>query len=347
MKPPIFIIGSERSGSNLLRLILNSHSNIIVPHPPHIFKYFKPLEKYYGNLTRQIPMKRLIKDIIYLIDTHIYPWEIKINPELLYKQSYPRNLAGVFFGIYDQYLLFSKKKRWACKSTFMIHYANIVLDHYPLAKFIWLVRDPRDVAASSRLSIFNPFHPYLTALLWRNQQLEGFDLIKSISEDNIEIFKYEDLIEEPRKIISKICDFINEKFEPQMLEFYKTHAAQKSSFLSTSWQNTTSPIISNNKNKYKKLLTKNEIYIVERITYDLMYELGYKPKNVSFRKKSILFFIKKIYYKILDKIWFIKVEFFSLLKDNNYFLRLRRAIFIKRLSLSLPLIYYLKMAIKK
>lgn len=37
---PIFIIGTERSGTNLLRLILNAHPNIALPHPPHIMKIF-------------------------------------------------------------------------------------------------------------------------------------------------------------------------------------------------------------------------------------------------------------------------------------------------------------------
>jgi len=36
---PLFILGTERSGSNLLRLICNAHSRITIPHPPHILRY--------------------------------------------------------------------------------------------------------------------------------------------------------------------------------------------------------------------------------------------------------------------------------------------------------------------
>ena len=47
---PLFIIGTERSGSNLLRVILDAHSRISVPHPPHIMRYFSPLVARYGDL---------------------------------------------------------------------------------------------------------------------------------------------------------------------------------------------------------------------------------------------------------------------------------------------------------
>ncbi|MCR4286857.1 MAG: sulfotransferase, partial [Deltaproteobacteria bacterium] len=47
---PIFIIGTERSGTNLLRLILNAHPNIALPHPPHIMKNFSGLVPLYHYL---------------------------------------------------------------------------------------------------------------------------------------------------------------------------------------------------------------------------------------------------------------------------------------------------------
>ena len=76
---PIFIIGTERSGSNLLRLILNAHSEIAVPHPPHVMSYFGPLEKYYGDLSRESNFRRLAKDVIVHLRSHIHPWEVEVD----------------------------------------------------------------------------------------------------------------------------------------------------------------------------------------------------------------------------------------------------------------------------
>lgn len=47
---PIQMIGTQRSGSNLLRLLLNQYTEIVAPHPPHILQRFYPLLPAYGDL---------------------------------------------------------------------------------------------------------------------------------------------------------------------------------------------------------------------------------------------------------------------------------------------------------
>ena len=71
---PLFIVGTERSGSNLLRVILNSHPNIVIPHPPHIMRYFAPLEARYGDLSDPRNFRRLVDDVLTLVKAHIHPW---------------------------------------------------------------------------------------------------------------------------------------------------------------------------------------------------------------------------------------------------------------------------------
>ena len=46
----IFMVGEQRSGSNLLRVILNESKNIAAPHPPHILQRMMPLVPLYGDL---------------------------------------------------------------------------------------------------------------------------------------------------------------------------------------------------------------------------------------------------------------------------------------------------------
>src|SRR5512133_799120 len=112
---PIFIIGTERSGTNLLRLILNEHNAIAVPHPPHIMKLFAPLESLYGDLTVDRNFRRLIEDVCRMVELHPYPWEIRPDREQLFQGVRDRNLLCVYFGIYDQYLAYAGKQRWCCK----------------------------------------------------------------------------------------------------------------------------------------------------------------------------------------------------------------------------------------
>lgn len=109
---PIFITGTQRSGTNLVRLILNTHDNIAIPHPPHIMKNFSKLEPFYSDLSRESNFKRLINDVVKLVELHPYPWGMAINREKIFKEARERNLINIYFALYNQYLESAGKKRW-------------------------------------------------------------------------------------------------------------------------------------------------------------------------------------------------------------------------------------------
>mgnify|MGYP001605421702 CR=1 FL=1 len=57
---PLFIVGTERSGSNLLRMMIQQTGSISSPHPPHLMRDLSPLEKNYGDLNDGKNLRRLI-----------------------------------------------------------------------------------------------------------------------------------------------------------------------------------------------------------------------------------------------------------------------------------------------
>jgi len=340
---PIFIIGTERSGSNLLRLILNAHSGIAVPHPPHILKFFSPLAASYGELTNDAALRQLVTDVLGLLRVHIYPWEIAITPERITPgqaaiegETRPKSLVGIFLALYDEYLRQSGKRRWGCKSTFVIDHVADVLVACPDARFILLVRDPRDVAVSSRRSIFSPFHPYFTALLWRRQQLTGARWLDSAASAKFHLMRYEDLIEHPEETVRSMCRFLGEDYQPQMLEFYRTPSARKSQELSASWRNVGSPIQAKNRNTFRRGLSADEIKLVEAVTGDLMTRFGYSlefpaagPEWPALQPSHL----KVIWFTVLDWAWRLAVEWQALRHDSNYHLHWQRRLFLWRLQL--------------
>jgi hypothetical protein len=274
---PLFIIGTERSGSNLLRLILNSHEAVHVPHPPHVVHYFAPLERYYGDLREKARFERLVADVLRLVRTHIHRWELPITAQELARAARWRDVFGVTAGLYDLALEASGKAFWGCKSTFMIDHVETVLRHYPAARFIHLVRDPRDVAASSKRSVFNPYHPALTARLWCRQQMTGRELHLRVGRDSLLRVRYEELLSAPEETVAQVCAFLGEPFDVKMLRFHETEEARKSASLSRSWRNTARPILSDNAGKWESGLRKHEVLQVERIAGPLMAYYGYQP----------------------------------------------------------------------
>jgi sulfotransferase family protein len=318
----MFIVGTERSGSNLLRVILNAHPAISIPHPPHILAFFAPLEKYYGDLSRERNFRKLLADVVRHVNRHIHPWPMSINVERLYATARPRDAFGLFAAIYDQYLEFTGKRRWGCKSTFMIHYVDRILARYPEAQIIWLVRDPRSVALSSRSSVFNPFHPYYVAQLWALQQKLALQLQATLSPANFTAVRYEDLITDPVKVVQSICTFLHEDFDPAMLDFYQTDDAHMSAALSRDWKNTASPILSNNGDKFLSRMSENEVALIESVAGDTMRKLGYRILlNREMEPPGPL---RRLYYATSNQCLRIPVEYHSWREDRNQWRRWAR-----------------------
>lgn len=272
---PVLIIGTERSGSNLLRLILDAHSAIAVPHPPHFMRYLAPLEASYGDLSRAERRRAATRDALTLLRTHIHPWEHLVDEDSVVAAASP-TMFGITAAIYEEYRRAQGKARWGCKSTFMVDHVDDVLAEYPGTRFIWLVRDPRDVAASAKRAVFGPYHPYLMATLWLRQQRRAQDALDRHGPGVVHHLRYEDLVARPEEEITKLCAFLGEPFEPAMLRPDRTRAAQRTARLSASWRNTGRPISEGSVGRHQRALTPAERRQVERVTGPFMERLGYR-----------------------------------------------------------------------
>lgn len=332
---PIFIIGTERSGTNLLRLMLNAHGAIAVPHPPHIVKFFSPLTLNYGDLRDDGNFRLLIEDVCTMVELHPYPWEIRPDREQVFGEARERSLLCIYFAIYDQYLRSSGKRRWCCKSTFMIDHVGEIRRAHPHARFIFMVRDARDVAVSARESIFNHFHVYYSALRWQREQRTGLDWLAELPPEQITLLRYEELIASPEEEIRRLCRFLGEEFEDQMLEYHRSREAQKSASLSISWENTSRPVLRENREKFRTRLKPAEIFMIEAICLKELHELGYEVTEdvaeLAARREELL--RPMLSYRITDFLMSLRTEAKHLFKDRNSLLRVRKILFLKYLGL--------------
>ena len=320
---PIFIIGTERSGSNLLRLILDVHPDVVIPHPPHLMKYFGELD--YGNLSELDNLRSLSRDMVKLIETHIFPWEIPLSSETLAKQALEPSHFGLVSTIYECVRSQHGVKRWGCKSTFMIKYITETLSVYPKAQFILLVRDPRDVAVSARKSVFSPCHPYLSATLWNEQQALGRAAESTLNDTQLYTLRYEDLLVDSEMVLRQVCDFLNLEFTPNLLRFFEQKEAKKSANLSESWGNTARPILKNNHQKFHTELSPKDIATVEKLCQDNMQYFGYALvtdqavlQNLTIGRRN------KIGIQSQEALMRLQIEWRSLRHDKNHWRRWKR-----------------------
>ena len=328
---PLFVIGTERSGSNLLRLMLNAHPRISVPHPPHILHYFAPLERGYGDLQQDRNFARLVRDVLRLVKVHIHPWAYKPQFDYVLKAAAPRDALGIKAALYRGHMHFDGKARWGCKSTFVVHHVKRVVRAFPDARFLWLIRDPRDVAVSSRISVFNPFHRQRTAQLWTREQRLGLAAEASLGPARLKRVYYEELIADPAAALRAISAFLGEDYSESMLRYYEGPDARRGAALSASWANVARPVNPNNAGRFRTELSDHERALVEAEAGDVMNALGYPLEHPPLAPRWRL--APHAHSIALDYALRLRVEAHSLMHERNHWRRWARRCLLTWLQL--------------
>jgi hypothetical protein len=298
-------------------------------------KLFTPLVPRYGDLGVDENFRRLVGDVCTAVELHPYPWEIRPDRERVFREARDRSLMAVYFAVYDQYREWSGKRRWCCKSTFMIDHVGEILSHHPGARFIFMVRDGRDVAVSAKESIFNHFHVYYSALRWQREQRLGLDWLARLPREQIFLLKYEELLAAPEETVRRLCTFLGEEFQEPMLDYHRSREAQKSGSLSISWENTSRPVLRENREKFRTRLSRDEIFLFEAIALKELEELGYPlteaKGSLESRREELL--RPRLAYRVAEFAMSLRAEARHLLRDRNSLLRMKKLLFMKYLRM--------------
>lgn len=271
----IQIIGTQRSGSNLLRLILDQSDEITSPHPAHVPVTFMPLLKFYGELNEE-NYRLLINDVVNYVEANPVPWEnIKIDREKIFADSKVYSLFEINRLIYEQAATSKNAKYWCCKSMANVHYAAELESHSPDMKYIYLYRDGRDVAVSFKKAIVGEKHIYNLAKQWKYDQDACIKLAAHTDESRFFALNYETLIANPEKTIKNLCAFLDINYNENMLDFYRSNGSRATAAAGEMWQNLSKPIMSDNKGKFHSELSHDELEIFELVAHDVLKKLGY------------------------------------------------------------------------
>ncbi|MFC7356859.1 sulfotransferase family protein [Jejudonia soesokkakensis] len=229
---PFFILANPRSGSSLLRIICDCNSKLTVPPESGFLLWWK--SKYENISTKDlrdpIQIEKLVTDI--LSSKKIETWQLEKEQLIQYLIYHnPVSYAHVGSLVYYFQALMRKKKPivWGDKNNYYIHHLYDLIELYPDAKYIHLVRDGRDVACSYRnltsIVSTSDYFPNLPvdiseiAKEWadNNRRIELF--LKTNAKNNFLLVKYEDLVRSMKDTCIKISEFLNVPFDKTMLEY--------------------------------------------------------------------------------------------------------------------------------
>lgn len=274
----IQIIGIQRSGSNLLRVMLNQLPEIVAPHPPHILQNFLPIIDKYSDLKMDDNFKQLIEDVCRFVELNPVPWTgVDLIRADIFSSSKKRSVYEIFRLIYEGYTKSKNGSIWCCKSMTNINYVN-ELEKSKLDPFyIYLFRDGRDVALSFKKAIVGEKHIYHLAKKWKDDQEISLNFLKNINDSRKYMLSYEELIKSPEKYLKQICNKLNINFDPKMLAYYDSDESRVTATSGEMWANVQKPIIKSNTKKYRKGLSIEEIKLFESVAKDTLKKLGYLP----------------------------------------------------------------------
>jgi LPS sulfotransferase NodH len=187
---PTFILAPVRSGSTLLRVILDSHSQICAPHELHLRTVHVRVTEYGQRAMQEIGLDP--QSLEHLLWDRILHRELTASGKRLIVEKTPNTAFG-----------------W-----------GRLQEAWPKARFIFLLRHPAAIAdALWRVRETGP-----------NKQANMTEIIERVREYTHQVdqaraslpgltVKYEELVAEPARVVAGVCEFLDVPWEPSMLDY--------------------------------------------------------------------------------------------------------------------------------
>jgi hypothetical protein len=215
---PLILLGVSRSGTTLLRVILDRSPGIAIPDE----SFFVPLlaRRHRGR----VEAGRFLDDLSRL--PVLADWELRpsdVAPLLRRDLTAAEAIAAIF----EAYALKAGKPRWGDKTPMYMRHLALLERLFPDAHYVHLIRDGRDAAVSFLRMPEGTFtrtwaHPENAAefaCLWRVEVAAAHELGRRVGPSRYLEARYEELVSDPEATVRAICAFAQLPFEPAMLDY--------------------------------------------------------------------------------------------------------------------------------
>src|SRR5262245_18471182 len=168
---PVFVLGCGRSGTSLFGALLRKYTKInLGPETQFIVDIYKRLHTY-GDLREDANLRLLIGDIAR--ERCFERWQrrfgFRLDAARVAADALERTYAGILTAILEQFAAHHRMERWGDKSPNYDRDLGVILELFPEARFIHIVRDGRVVALSNFKCFFGAKNAYKAALDWSRQ----------------------------------------------------------------------------------------------------------------------------------------------------------------------------------
>ena len=284
--PVPFVVGAARSGTTLLRLMLDSHPQLAIPPETH----------FLSKLHSQSPRNPAEFLSVLRASPRWRDWQLdgaELERELERLQPFTVSEAlRTFYGAYSRRF---GKSRWGDKTPAYAERLEMIERLLPEAAFIHIVRDPRDVV----LSIISAGAPWWGSQDPREAAERWSERVRTCRAQGararryLEV-RYEDLIRSPTRILRNLCEFLELEWDPAMLSYHERAADRLAELGSFPYPEgarmaagderralhamTSKPPAASRIGRWREELPAADRAVVEEVAGELLRELDYTPE---------------------------------------------------------------------
>jgi hypothetical protein len=277
--PCLFVVGCPRSGTTLLRRILDAHPDLaITPETHWVIRCF---ERGIGVTPEGFATPDLVTHLAAspkLGRTGIGRTEL----ERLLPAGRPVPYAEFVRAFFDLYGRIENKPRVGDKTPGYVRRLPLLHDLFPDARIVHLIRDGRDVVLSalawrrwpklSKRFATARLHPVPTAALWWERHVRsGREAGAALRSDIYHEVRYEALVADPAATAESLCSFLDLHFDDAMLRFHEKRARREPGLSAKkAWLPPTPGL-----RAWTKEMSVEDVERFEAMAGDLLEELGY------------------------------------------------------------------------
>lgn len=219
-----FLTGCERSGTTMLRAMVDAHPQVAVPDESHFLPTLAARRHDLEQGGTTIHVERLVALL------HASPgfrrWGLdRGEVTALLHRAGPRDLAAAVRLLYAIYARRHGKSRYADKTTTYVFALPAIAAVLPEARFVHLIRDGRNVALSLLQVPWGPRTVEEAAVWWRvrvEAAREGGALLGPRRYTEV---RFEDLAAAPDLELGRVTDFFEIPWDPAMLRYHDQSSA--------------------------------------------------------------------------------------------------------------------------
>ena len=207
---PIFIVGFPRSGTTLLATLLDRHSRIAIPPETLFFDAVLPRHRLRVGQSHSESASLILRY------PRIRDLGISYNELMDRFQQYEPTMQNCFQSLLEVYTFKCGKARPGEKSPVHLVHVPKIIDWYPQAKVLCMMRDGRDVAHSMVRAPWTHNNLRRHAAEWRYRAALAADF-RDRYPRKFHVAHFERLIQEPQLELTRVCEHLGESFEARQL----------------------------------------------------------------------------------------------------------------------------------